>query len=419
MICESCEKTVEQKSDKLPRGWHRDPRDNPLCEKCWKSRYVLRAITIPVAGPVDATWDDFGQAVRAAWRATTRLANHAVELMRQAEPEPVGDKCPKNPRPYIYPSVKDHYPDLGSQSVTSVLQAVAGKYSATRYKSYWSHDSSYASFRYPTPTPIHNAGWSATFEPPSDGADPIPCVSFRLGKGEHGRRFTVRLRAGHSFRRQLALFRQIVNGESKRGELAIIRMKANNNDNRSGGVTEKKSAYRIGIKMVGYFPRKPSGDRKGVLRVCTTPDRFWSATWDGCSEPWFVNADHVRRLACEHERKRQRFSEDMKHEKRSPAKRRKRMVGGVADAHNEKYARRIDSFCHETTAHLVKLACRLRVERVEYDDTCRSYVKSFPWAKLKTLLQQKLDAERIDFSSGPVATEGPESLEIVTTEEGN
>jgi hypothetical protein len=61
---------------------------------------VVRAITIPVAGPVEGTWDELRSALRAAWIESTRGANwivtelYARDTRRQPEDEKLGKMPP-------------------------------------------------------------------------------------------------------------------------------------------------------------------------------------------------------------------------------------------------------------------------------------------------------------------------------------
>lgn len=43
--CATCAKTVEAKTDRVPRGWTRH-QDKLWCPACWGKAYVIRAVTI-------------------------------------------------------------------------------------------------------------------------------------------------------------------------------------------------------------------------------------------------------------------------------------------------------------------------------------------------------------------------------------
>jgi hypothetical protein len=63
-----------------------------------------------------------------------------------------------------------------------------------------------------------------------------------------------------------------------------------------------------------------------------------------------------------------------------------------------KHNRRIDSLCHEASANFVNFARRQCATRIIYDDSCREYLASFPWAKLAEYLTYKTDEAHIAFS---------------------
>jgi hypothetical protein len=73
MICTHC-RTERGRPDRLPMGWSRDG-DAVLCGACWGERYVLRAITIPVAAPESCTWAELRPILDDAWTEARRLGN--------------------------------------------------------------------------------------------------------------------------------------------------------------------------------------------------------------------------------------------------------------------------------------------------------------------------------------------------------
>ena len=56
------------------------------------------------------------------------------------------------------------------------------------------------------------------------------------------------------------------------------------------------------------------------------------------------------------------------------------------------------SGCHEVAAQLVKCAISHKVAVVTLDDKERGFCEQFPWATLRSLLHQKLDAAGIYLS---------------------
>src|SRR5947209_3947676 len=59
---------------RLPNGWKR--KDDALfCGPCWKSKFVLRAVIVPVTEPLDITWEDLRLILRKMFEQTTSLSN--------------------------------------------------------------------------------------------------------------------------------------------------------------------------------------------------------------------------------------------------------------------------------------------------------------------------------------------------------
>lgn len=389
-VCAGTGKTVEARTDRLPRGWKR-LGDATYSPEGWRERYVLRAVTLPVVSPVDATWEEFRNALRTAWADTTAVANWAVRELLKADVvrTPDLEKLPPMPSLYLYPGAREIAPDLSTQSVVSTLQAVEQKYRAARYDMIWRRATSPPSYRYPTPYPVHNQAWKALV-----GPDGEALVSFPMG----GRRWTLRLRGGPQFRRQLGQHRQIASAEALRGELAIYQ--------RDGLVM---------AKLVAWLPRT---ERKGRSEGCTMVVRTSEGALllyqvEGDRERKSVQ-DQVRRWTAEHRRRLQGLSDDRKREKRVPAER-LRAMQEQSDAWVRKHRRRIDTVLHQVTAEVAGVAERRGVTRAELDIEDRGYVESFPWHRLVERLKWKLDEAGVVVvdASGDVVEDSLASLEVI------
>lgn len=364
---------------------------------------MLRAVSTPIAGPVDGTWEELRPALAECWRGSTRLSNWAASELYKADVvrTPDMDRLPKFPGFYLYPGARALCPDVDTSSVVAILHAVEGKYRKSRLDLIWRNAISLPNFRYPVPYPIHNQSWNATVGP---GGEPL--ISARIG----GRRWTLRLRAGDQFRRQLVAHRQIATGVALAGELAIYAVPENGGDHRPAvGVRHpgggRSRTARVMAKMVAWFPRVEPGVRSGTLHVRTAPESFWTYHVGLDGEIKYLHADNVRRWIAEHRRRVFRMADDLKHEKRWPKAVRMRMVESH-EASIRKMHNRLDSFCHESAAMLAGFARRAGVATVMYDDSDKSYApeEKFPWYKLRTMLAYKLDAFGIEFD--PVGAGG-------------
>lgn len=393
MQCIECKTEKTLPKNRQPKGW-KTLGTARYCDKCWKQRYVLYALTFPVVGPVDASWDDLREALNKAWAASTSLANWtATELAKNdVIRKPNDKKMPAMPAIYLYGVAKEKF--CGWQdwhkcysSANCVMRYVEQKYRAARFKIVWTHDAALMSFRYPVPYPVHNDDWKATT------IEQRPTVTFNLD----GKKWTLRLKGGPEMARQLAGFRQIERGEAVKGELAIYRGAAGKGkgDHRNG-VSESGASRqysRVMVKLVAWFPRPAAKAADKTMLLRTDPHAFFVAEIEN-RRPWILNADHIPRYQAEHHVFLQRFSEDTKYEKRWPKEKRQQM-----NAHREvrcrKNENRMDNWCDQATALVAQYAERQGVCEVIYDDSIRSYVPSFRWSSLKTKLATKLHAKGI------------------------
>lgn len=379
-ICVQCKR--QAKTMRLPAGWKRH-RDTVYCDRCWKERYLLRAISMPVASPEEVSWEDLRKLLKMVWSETTRASNWMTTQLyvRDIRREPGVEKLPPMQRAYLYPEARKKFPSLPPQSVVSIEHSIQKKYRQRRYELLWTSGASLPSYRYPTPFPVHNQSWSASI------VNDRPIVSVRLGEGK----VRLRLKSGPQFFRQMQSFRAIVRGEAVPGELALY-----------------QQGSALMCKLVAWLPR-PAGSaaQTGILRVRTAADNLLTAFNQKDETVWCYNGDHLRRWAASHKRQLQRWAEDAKYENRpvpSFAERRKAAV--------EKFHARMDSATHEIAAQVVGYAARRRFGVIEYDDHDQSFCDQFSWHRLKNLLAEKLDVCKIELriASAPVEEKSPESL---------
>jgi hypothetical protein len=182
IFCHKCPKTADVNPTKkgttrLPSGWKR-AFGRVWCDKCWRDSFVLRAITIPIVGPVDATWPEFRTVLAEAWAAMRAASNWMLDEMyaRDVRRMPGMVKMPKQPRTYLYPeATKKFCPMIAAQTLAGLEQAIGGKYRALRYEVIWTGEASLPVYRYPAPLTVPNQGWSMEF---SDAG--VPIIAFRL-----------------------------------------------------------------------------------------------------------------------------------------------------------------------------------------------------------------------------------------------
>lgn len=319
---------------------------------------------------------------------------------RDVRREPDGpEKMPPMPRVYLYPEARAVVPEMDSQSVASLLQAVERKYRARRYDLIWRSAISLPNHRYPVPYPIHNQAWSVSRD---DDGNRI--LSVRLA----GARRSLRLRGGARHRRMLGAVDALIAGRAIKGELAVYQVSASSSTHRPAA----QPATQLMAKMVMWLPKGAPRQREGVLHVRTGRDSLLVYHLDSDRDPRYLHADQVRRWIAEHAERLQRISDDTKAEKRRP----KRAMRGINErraAWCRKHHRRLDSAIHEATAMLANFAARRGVAQVVLDTRERGFASSFPYHELEAKLTYKLDEHGIELThaSGDVVTDTPEPLE--------
>lgn len=376
-VCADCQRTQKAKPDKrggikLPLRWKREQASSKLyCHLCWRKRYLLRALTFPVASPIRrgeqaGTWKELEADLRPMWATTTAASNWMMTqcYVRDAQPRVSGqEKIPPMPRVYLYPEARVLFPELPPQSIASLEQAVQRKYRAMRFDVSWRSSASLPTMRYPQPYPVPNQRWRFEINEQNQ-----PLVFFRIGETN----WELRLKSGFRYRRQIDGLRHM----AERGEMAIL--KANDGT--------------ILVKLVGWLTR-PSVEAKSAetLFVRTGKDHLLSALDTKGDRLWVENCDQLPRLAAAHRKQLQRFSEDQKAEQRPvPAFQAQRHLAV------QKYHRRTHSAIQEVASHLANFAARRRYRQVEYNDTER-WLSEFPYFQLEERIKIKLDEKGIAF----------------------
>jgi hypothetical protein len=344
---------------------------------------VVRAVTLPVAGPVDESWENVNEALRVAFRLSTDLANWAVHYLFRLD-DPVAEKTPDAvKKAYLYGAAAGSFPGWAERcggvaaNAQCVFRAVQKKYAQDRFAIQVRRESSLLTYRYPYPFPVHNANWSVAFaKGPWPGEAPVVTLALPvLG------RVALRLDRGPEFGRQLAMVRQFLDGTAKKGEAALYR-------DRKG---------KLLVKLVGHFPRKERGPAGNVAFVHTDPNAVLVVEVNGRRVD-VTNGDHVRRLIAAHKAFRRRVYEDKKREKRMDRRQRSNLNGYVGDRCGKMRAR-LDTYVKQVAAQVARMCGRQGVGLVCYDDENREYMRhadaelSFPWHALKTRLRVLLGDE--------------------------
>lgn len=331
----------------------------------------VRAFSLPVAAPVDMSWQDLAAVINPAFRLSTDLANWCVRRLFMLD-DATSTKTPIEIKNwYGYGDASKHYPAVGQwagamASFNLVTRAVKAKYIQQRFSVMVRHDSSLLTYRFPQPYHLHNATWSV--EMMADG----PHFSVAMpGAG----RVVLRLRQGREFGRQLGMLRQILDGTAKKGEAALYR-------DRKGHLL---------CKMVGTFPvRPPDTAPANACFLHTDPNALLVAEVNGRSAT-ITNGDHIRRCVSLHKRFVQRAGEDKKREVRMDHQQRRNLNIAVENR-CDKQRHRVDTAIHQVTAQVVRFCERQKVGIVVYDDANQSFIpEGFPWFTVCERLKYKLE----------------------------
>jgi hypothetical protein len=380
-LCGECrrERTLKGDTARIPAGWKRKG-EALLCGDCWRTHYVLRAVSIPVASPLDMAWDEFGRALRAQWALITQASNWMLtELYTRDDRSRETGKLKPMPKVYLYPETRRLFPGLPSQTAAALEQAIAKKYRARRYEIVWLAKASLPTYRYPAPFPAPNQGWTVSLE------DGHAIVSVRIGDA----RVRLRLRGGHQFRRQMAAVKQIVAGEAERGQLDLYR-----------------HGDAVMCKMVAWLPRGAAGARAdGTLFVRTDADALLVALNQKDEKLWTYHGDQARRWSAEHRKLLQRLADDSKAEHRPVPPFSTRRENAAT-----KYRDRMSSLTHQAAAMVVGYAQRRRFAVVSYDDALATFCEQFPWFALRAKIAEKCNAAGIEFQY--VAASGEAKPEV-------
>jgi hypothetical protein len=384
VTCCSCHR--RGKTERLPRGWKR-LAESIYCDQCWRARYTLRSIAIPVVEPMGEDWSDFREALKEGWVQTTAAANWMMTQLYIRDVRREGDeKMPPMQRAYLYPEARTRFPSLAPQTVVSIENGVQAAYRKARYEVLWTCSASLPAFRYPRPLPVHNQSWEPTL------AGERPVVRVRLG----GHWWQLRLKGGPRFHPQIKAYRQMVSGEAIRGELSLYRVRAHDgklSDRPSG---DQKVKFTVMCRMVAWLPRADQLQKPDeILRVATADDMLLLARNSApISNPecvWKYHGDHLRRWAAEHRKLLQSLADDGKVHQSAPAFADRRKAAA------QKYHNRTSSAIREIAAQLVSYAVRRGYGAVAYDDGARGFCPEFPYAALREQLRKKCSEAGLRF----------------------
>ena len=369
LICCNCGASRGDLRKRLPRGWKRKS-EFTYCPSCWCSRYILRAISLPIAGPLDCDWKELTNILHQMWAETTQASNWLVRELyvrdvRRAEQA----RMPPMPSVYLYPEARENFPGLPARTLAALEQKIKRTYHALRYDVVWKCSASLPTYRYPMPFPVPNQCWTIQ----EQGASPV--VSVQMG----GRRIRLRMRSGARYQRQLQAISKIISGDAVRGELSLY-----------------KRADELMCQLVAWLPR-PAAQEHGsdILEVRTSGNALIMALNTKDEQVWTYNGDQLRRWQAEHRVQLQRWAEDTKAEHRPIPPFAERRANAVRKYHN-----RTRTACHTIASLVVNYAVRRKFGGIRYDDSNQTYCEQFPWFELRLRIAEKCGVAGLTFEHG-------------------
>lgn len=392
ITCAACRRSRERPmarngSRRVPAGW-KWLEGQWWCAACRRDRFVLRAVALPVSGPVDGTWAELRPALHTAFAETTRCANWLVTELhaRDARREPADVRLRAMPRVYLYPEARVLFPALASQSLATLERQVLARYRAMRLDLLWRHAVSLPTWRYPTPLPVPARMWRL------ERHAQRWCFSVHLDD----RRWLLRLRQGPGMGRQLRLLDRVAAGDLDAGEATLYEMAAHRGDHRSESAPER----RLMVKIAVWLPRRVratpasadtalDGRRLDAMAIVSTSAEAFLAvrlareTDRGHRDAWTQRGEQVRRWLAE-----------AKPHDRSPG-----LAGTppiVARRRAARLRRRLHDWTHGVGAQVIAWAVRRGVTTLVWDDRSPASAPAFPWRRFVRILTDKAHVEGID-----------------------
>lgn len=401
LVCVVCAATTPSLGARLPRGWKHLPT-GLTCPSCVSSGWTLRAHTIPVAGPVDAEWTDLRAALRQSFGDVTSAANWMLSALyaRDVRRQPGETKLGKMPRVYLYPEVRAQWPQLASQTVADLEQRVKRTYASQRYELLWLGRRTLATLRYPQPIPLPAQMIDVTR---TEGGSWQ--VSLRLGD----RRWTLRLRTGPEFARQIRALEAVVSGQGVLGGAVLRERLSRPGDHRSEGLPQRRLLVTLVVRQPVTAQTRQDGAE--ILRVVTTRDRLFVGSLPRHPEAYVASGDGLRQVIAGADRRLERLDGDLLVSRRWVARERE-ALRAKRQAIAARAADAVSTQIHRLAAQLVEWASARHVTQIVYDDRDKRYLSRAPWDRLRGLIEEKAHAHGIawEYASGELIAETREPL---------
>ncbi len=392
-----------------------------------ETKTVTRVVSLPIRGVMDTGEVEHLNLLdmfRPAWQMATDLANWATRELacRDSIRNPDMETLPKYDREAMFgtvprrfgrkasdtkpaqkagdPQVSNlydlwtrEYPariawDGSTVNARDILKAVEETWihhkSFGRFAVMWKGQARPMVFRFPYPWPIPADKGKTVRLSRADGERREPFVSIPFLTPHD--RIVLRLADGREFKRQAKSFDYLIAHPERLGQAKICALRMNG------------KLVGVEIKIVGKFdPDSPTSDK---IAICETgKDSLVRCHIEGEPDKKFIyNGDELRAVIAVHDEWGQRFSEDMKFEKRWPSKvRTRRFQGPVVQGKRERAANRLRTARQTLARQLVRWCIRQGVAELRYDDSEKGFLPRFDWSGLRAMLRCNCEGAGLSF----------------------
>lgn len=359
---------------------------------------IPRVVTLPVREIVDPAPENPAhvlEAFRAAWRFSTSLANWCQRELTLHDPGLRAVRAERLVRYEhkmfpgglsLYQWVCGQYPDRpefagAAGSMGAVVKAVEDAWRSHprfgRLSVLWRGESRPCVFQWPYPWPVRSQ------ELKISRIDDRPHASITLPGG----RVVVRVADDENFRRPLQQFDLLLEHPDRL---------------RQAKITARRKGGRIigaDLRIVGQFdPRVLTAADDACACINTTSHALLVVDVEGRPDSFVYHGEELRQVIAVHDGWRLKLSVDMKHEKRWPSAKRRRVYGGEGvRARFDKAANRLRTARQQIAASVVAFLVRQRVKAVVYRDREKGFLQRFDWTGLREVLRHKCEEAGIAF----------------------
>lgn len=383
----------------IPKGWYVDG-DTRLCRACRGGMWRIGAVSFPVRGPDDLDRQEFVNQLRTAWRCASEFCTLTERLLYVDDDGWIKDakkfaELPKVSCTTLRAAMPDYLP---SAAAVQMQTMVTTRYAKRRSAIHRDRSDTPSVYRDPSPIAFRYDRAKLT-----EGADGRLYVSLPWVSGG---RIVLELLNGGEFRRQMESVRRVLAGESR---LRMVILQPQMCRGESGGAVKvfyrrsgraMNDVYRPMLKLVIEERRRPRGDQEGEATITTGRWPLLRMTGDRLPRDGFVwHGQALAKVIRMRERRQLHLREDRKAVTGASRQACARKIGDAA----LKDARRMDAALKQLVAQVADKAMRIRVKRVWWENTDKSFAESFPWTQLRALMKIALGKHNIELADAESA----------------